>query len=56
MWDQSALIRAAQIAASDKCLRWESLSVILNVLMMLSIGYYMKIIKNVVMWQNGEKS
>lgn len=54
MWDRYALIRAAQIAASDKCLRWECIIVILNVLM-LSIGHYIKIIKNVVMWQNGEK-
>lgn len=54
MWAQSSLIKAAQIAASDKCLRWESIIVILNVLM-LSIGHYIKIIKNV-MWQNGEKS
>jgi len=54
MWDQSAVIRAAQIAASDKCLRWECIIVIWNVLM-LSIGHYIKMIKNV-MWRNGEKN
>lgn len=46
-------MRAAQIAAADKCLRWERVLVILNVLV-LSIGYYFNIIKNV-MWKKGEK-
>lgn len=46
-------MRAAQIAAADKCLRWQRVLVILNVLV-LSIGYYFNIIKNV-MWKKGEK-
>lgn len=42
-WDQSVLIRGAQIA-SGKCLRWENITIILNVLI-FSKGSYIKIIK-----------